>query len=83
LFLDPLAVGHDGRSLVETLRAYLASGMNASAAAAALGISRRTVTSRLRASEKRLGRPIASSCAEIEVSLRLEELSNPTVRTGR
>jgi hypothetical protein len=82
-YLSPLIAETDGPAMRRTLRAYFDAGMNASAAAASLGISRRTVTSRLRTSEKRLGRSLESSYVEIELALRLEELTAHTVRTGR
>lgn len=65
--------GADARSerLRETLRAYFACAQNASAAAAMLGVHEHTVTYRLRTIEDRLGRPVTSRRAELEMSLRL------------
>jgi hypothetical protein len=75
LFLEPLMNGRDGgAALLETLRAYLAVGRNASSAAAALGVSRQTVINRLDAVEQRLGRQLDSCAPELEAALRLEEL---------
>jgi hypothetical protein len=65
--------GDDKRSgrLRETLEAYFASGQNAAATAAMLGIHEQTVAQRLRAVEERTGRPVASRRAELETALRL------------
>jgi DNA-binding PucR family transcriptional regulator len=65
--------GSDTRStrLRETLEAYFASGQNAAATAAALGVHEQTVGQRLRAVEERTGRPIIERRAELEVALRL------------
>ncbi len=80
IYLDPLTAERDGgAALRESLRAYLAADRNASSAAAALGLSRHTVTSRLRAVEERLGRPLDSCTAEIAAALRLEELDCPVL----
>jgi DNA-binding PucR family transcriptional regulator len=74
LYLDPLAEERDGgQCLRETLRAYLAAGGNASSAAAALGVHRRTVTSRLITIEERIGRPVDDATAELETALQLHE----------
>lgn len=75
LYLEPLATERDGGKVArDTLRAYLATERNASSAAAALRVSRRTVANRLRRIETTLGLPLATSFAEIEVALRLEDL---------
>lgn len=71
-YLRPLAdVRGGGGVLCATLRAFLAAGRNASSAAAALGIARQTVTSRVRVIEERLGRPIDGCAAELELALRI------------
>lgn len=76
LYLEPLAGGKDdGAALIRTLRAYFAAGRQVSSAAAALGVSRQTVASRLRAIEERINRPLESCAAEIETALRIRELS--------
>jgi hypothetical protein len=76
LYLEPLEEERDGGEVArKTLRAYYAAGSNVSSAAAVLGVKRHTVTSRLRAIEERLGRPLGSCAAEIEATLRLEKLS--------
>ena len=68
--------GVDTRSarLRETLRAWFASGHNAAAAAASLGVHEQTVAQRLRAIEERTGHPVAARRAELETALRLREL---------
>jgi hypothetical protein len=79
--LAPLAQEHDGgATLRETLRAYFAAGGNTSSAAAALKVSRQTVTNRLRAVDERLGRPLASCAAEMEAALRLQEMDLQTAK---
>ena len=68
--------GDDTRSarLRDTLRAWFASGQNAAAAAAALGVHEQTVAQRLRTVEERTGHPVAERRAELETALRLREL---------
>jgi hypothetical protein len=74
LYLVPLEDERDrGEVWRETLRAYLGTDRNVSSAAAALGVSRRTVTNRLLAIEESLGCRLNSSTAEIEVALRHHE----------
>ena len=88
LYTEPLAGAPDGgESLRETLRAYFASGRNASCTAERLGISRQTVVNRLRAVEERLGREIEACAADLEVGLALNGLPDParglqTVQVG-
>ncbi|MGE5281955.1 MAG: PucR family transcriptional regulator [Chloroflexota bacterium] len=75
LYLEPLAGERDGGEVLrETLRAYLASGLGPSSAAAALGVSHRTVANRLRKIEERIGHPVATRVAGLEIALRLERL---------
>jgi PucR C-terminal helix-turn-helix domain/GGDEF-like domain len=75
LLLDPLAEGPDqGLVLFETLRAYFAAERSVSSTAAALGVTRQTVSNRLRGVEDRLGRPLARCGAEMEAALRLESM---------
>jgi hypothetical protein len=83
LYLDPLSTDRDsGAVLRKTLRAYFAAQRNITSAAAALGVTRKTVASRLRAIEQRLARPIDTCAAELEVALRMEEM-NLTAQHGR
>jgi hypothetical protein len=78
IYIAPLAAERDGGQVMrETLRAYFTAERNASSAAAALGVNRRTVTSRLRAVEERLERPLSTCAAEMEAALRLEALGSP------
>jgi DNA-binding PucR family transcriptional regulator len=75
LYLAPLEAERDGGQVArETLRAYFSADRNVSSAAAALGISRRTATSRLRAIEELLGRKLDDIAPELSVALRLEQL---------
>jgi hypothetical protein len=57
--------------LRETLEAWFATGQNAAATAALLGIHEQTVAQRLRAVEDRTGQSPAARRAEIETALRL------------
>jgi hypothetical protein len=76
LFFKPLASERDGGEMLrQTLRAYFGAGRNAASAAAALGVSRNTVASRLRIVEERIGRPFARWALELEMALRLEDLN--------
>jgi PucR C-terminal helix-turn-helix domain len=76
VFLTPLACTRGGgESLRETLRAYFESGRNVTSTALVLGVSRQTVTKRLATVEKRLGRTITASRAEIEAALEVEAIS--------
>jgi hypothetical protein len=78
LFLAPLTHERDGgATLRETLRAYFAAQRNVSSTAAALGVNRSTVGSRLRAVDEHLGRPLSSCATEVEAALHLEELTQP------
>jgi hypothetical protein len=72
IYLAPLSRGADGGVLCETLRAYFAADRNTSSAAAALGVSRQTVRSRLSAIEERLGHSLAARGVELEAALRLD-----------
>lgn len=75
-YLRPLKEGREGEGILpETLRAYLSAERNVSSTAAALGISRSTVSNRLRTIEKRLGQPLGNCIFELEATLRLAELS--------
>jgi hypothetical protein len=75
IYLAPLGESkRRATTLRETLRAYFDAGRNVSSAAVSLEVSRRTVENRLRLIEQKLGRPLLSSAAELELALRLEEL---------
>lgn len=84
LYLQPLEGDRDGGEATrDTLRAYFAAGRNISSAAAALGVNRNTVSSRLRATEEAIGRSLSSCGPELEAALRLAELGDPmALRAG-
>jgi hypothetical protein len=74
LYVDPLKTGPDeGLVLRKTLRAYFSSARNSSSAAALLGVTRQTVTNRLRIAELRIGRPLVTCAADLEAALNLED----------
>jgi hypothetical protein len=74
IYVAPLEDARGGSVLRETLRAYLATECHVSSAATALGVVRRTVDSRLRTIEQRLGRSLHPCPAELKVALELNEL---------
>jgi hypothetical protein len=74
-YLGPIDSRRDGAVLRDTLRSYFASGGNAASAAASLGVDRHTVHRRLRRAEEALGRTLDSCWAEMDVALRVEELT--------
>jgi hypothetical protein len=75
IFLQPLRNERDGgAALRATLRAYFSTGGKSSAAASALGVSRQTVNSHLRAVERHIGRQLGHCAAEVHTALRLEDL---------
>ena len=73
-YLEPL--GPDISYLGETVTTLIGLGGNASSAAAALGVSRQTVGSRVRVVEERLERSLGSCAAELETALRLGGLAH-------
>lgn len=78
IFLAPLDEERDGGEAAKsTLRAYFEASGNASSAAAALGVNRRTISTRLANIEERLGRRLDAFSAEIETALRLDALERP------
>lgn len=73
MYLAPLAEeGDRGEVLRQTLRAYFEADRNSSSAAAALGVSRQTVTNRLRLVEERVGRQMEFCGESLSAALRLE-----------
>jgi PucR C-terminal helix-turn-helix domain/GGDEF-like domain len=77
VYVAPLVDTRGGDEvLLRSLRAYLAAERSVSSTAAALGVARRTVESRLRAIEERLGRALHPCPAELEVALLLDELGS-------
>lgn len=79
--LGPLA-GGDARTatLRATLEAYLASGQNAAAAGAVLGVSDRTVANRVRSAEDHLGFAVVSRSVDLGAALRVHRLLSAAPR---
>jgi hypothetical protein len=76
IYLAPLADSHESGSVLrETLHAYCAAGRNISSTAAAVGVARSTIESRLRTIEERLGRTLHPYPAELQVALNLDRLT--------
>ena len=76
VYLAPLRDARNGGAVLrQTLRAYLAAGHSVSSTAAALGVVRKTVESRLQTIEERLGRTLHPFPAELEIALLLDELT--------
>ena len=74
-YVRPLAGRSDmDARLRKTLRAYIEAECNATSAASALGVGRHTVVTRIRLSERLLGRPLRTCLAELDLALRLDEL---------
>ncbi|HTR75566.1 MAG TPA: helix-turn-helix domain-containing protein [Solirubrobacterales bacterium] len=65
-----------GAVAIDTLRAYFEVDRNVSSTAALLGVSRPTVTSRLRVIEERFKRPLSECSAECEIAVRLYDLEH-------
>jgi hypothetical protein len=74
-YLQPLDRHRDGGGLRETLRVYLDRDCNAASASAALGVDRHTVQRRLKRVEVAVGEPIPARRAELDLALRLEQLT--------
>ncbi|MBK5218652.1 MAG: helix-turn-helix domain-containing protein [Thermoleophilia bacterium] len=73
LYLAPLECERDGgEALRTTLRAYFAANRNGASTAFALGVSRQTVSNRLRTVEERLGRPLPTCAPAVEAALALD-----------
>ncbi len=73
LYLVPLEAERDGgRTLRRTLQAYFAAERNISSTAAALGVTRKTVTARLKRVERRIGRLLSSCSFEVEAVMALD-----------
>ncbi|HEX5414298.1 MAG TPA: helix-turn-helix domain-containing protein, partial [Chloroflexota bacterium] len=74
LYLDPLERERDGGLVARTtLRAYLDSRCIVSSTASLLGITRKTVTARLRAIERLIDRPLDSCWTDVAAALQLDE----------
>ena len=75
IYLEPLERHRDGEEVLhEALEAYFACNRNASSAAAALQLNRRTLTKRLRIVEQILEGPLERISAELEAALQLKRL---------
>jgi DNA-binding PucR family transcriptional regulator len=76
-FVTPLT-STDGQRLhlVATLRAFIDAECSRTSAAAAIGVSRHTVESRLRAAERLIGRSVRDCLTELDIALRLVELDS-------
>jgi hypothetical protein len=80
-YLAPLVSGPDaGAALRQTLRTWFAAGRNISSTAAKLGVSRKTVASRIAAIEEKIGRSLETCAAEMETALRLQGLCDGQIR---
>ena len=73
-YLAPLHRARDAEALCKTLRKYFECVDNAASTAAALGVDRHTVQRRLSKIERILGRPLDTCRAELDVSLRMDQL---------
>lgn len=81
LYVEPLERHAQGRSVwLPTLRAYFAARCNTASTASTLGVTRQTVTNRLRAIEGALDRPLDTCAQELSAILRLEDLRNAARR---
>jgi hypothetical protein len=77
-YLDPICRGRsDDTTLLDTLKAYFAADRNGVSTSSALGVSRQTVTNRMRSVEERIGRTLGSCAADLETALRLHDLERP------
>lgn len=76
LYVEPLEDERNrGLEPLRTLRAYLEAGRNGQSAAAALNVTRQTVSNRLKKIEELLGRSLTGDTADIEIALRLADAS--------
>ena len=79
IYLAPLGARRgQGGVARRTLRVYFKAGCNAASAAKELGVTPKTVRRRMQEIEQRLGRPLPTCNAELEVALRLEDLDDNT-----
>ncbi|HYH52948.1 MAG TPA: helix-turn-helix domain-containing protein [Solirubrobacterales bacterium] len=83
-FLDVLKGTGDSidDETTELLDCYLQTGCNASAAAAQLGMNRRTVSKRLRSIEEKLGHSIGTNYTELSLALTLHRQSRAECQIG-
>jgi hypothetical protein len=79
LYLARLASAADGGGVLRgTLRAWFATGLNTTSAAASLGVTRHTVANRLRVAEDLLERPLEDCALDLQVALRLDRVESHT-----
>jgi DNA-binding PucR family transcriptional regulator len=77
MYLKPIRQERNGGgALIKTVRAYIDSEKNISSTAAALGVTRQTVSNRLQQVEQRIERPLRVCLAELDIALRLAEIEN-------
>lgn len=74
-YLLPFTAERDGgEALRRTLRAYFRSNRNATSAGSSIGVSRQTVSNRVRLAERYLGQKLEDCGLVLEVALELEEI---------
>jgi hypothetical protein len=76
VYLEPLCTREEGAVLLDTLRAYFRAEQNASSAAPLLAVSRQTVANRIRSVEELIGRPLPACSMELQLALRLHDLTS-------
>jgi PucR C-terminal helix-turn-helix domain/GGDEF-like domain len=74
IYLDPLK---SDEVLRLTLLAYFKADRSVSSAAAALGVSRNTITNRIKVVESKIGHLSPARATDLSLALRLETLSSP------
>jgi DNA-binding PucR family transcriptional regulator len=77
LYVEPLLESGGGAVLLDTLRTYAEADRNVTSAAASLGVSRNTITNRLRTIESRIGHLRPSRVGDVIVALGLDRLTRP------
>jgi hypothetical protein len=76
IYLTPLDEEQDGGEVLRrTLRAYFAAGRNITSAASALGVTRQTVSGRLRTFESRVGRLLDDCALDADLAIRLHDIT--------
>lgn len=76
-YLYPLSRARDGGiALKQTLRTFFSTGRNISATAAALGVSRQTISNRLSTVARHIDRPLYDCFTEMEAALHVEPTLN-------
>jgi hypothetical protein len=80
--LAPLEGDVNSQKLLDALRAYFSAGGNAAAAAASLGVTRHTVQRRIRTIEQKLGQPLHTCHAELQVALHIADDTRNSASTN-